>query len=251
MKTTSGTSPEDTDLFKDDGAVSLQRVNDGGSGQPQAASREAPTPAPRWPEVARRERYRGSVQPMRSADHRPRALGGLPSSTAHAAAHALDLGQSRRLAYGRGEGKALVAFLDTWRRLTDIWFGPTYAGSAARQSLRQRGLTHRVQYLAGESVDAIPVRRPGRIDCRRRRRPARHASVGQRRRMLAAGRGRWFILLPESPHLSSLVGLPLLQGQGLRVASCRSLSAGVRMLVCAPAHGFADMLADRIDRLTA
>lgn len=251
MKTTAGTSAEGTDFFKAPGALALQRLRESGSGQPLEASREAPTPAPRCLDVARQEHERGSARPMRDADHRPRALAGLPSSTALAAARALDLGQSRRLVYVGGEGEALAAFLDTWRQLTGIWFGPAYAGHAARQFLRRRGLTHRVHYVAGESLDAIPA---GDLVVL----TAVDGAVLHSLQLLASAgagwlpaEGRWLILQRESPHLSSLISLPLLQGQGLRVASWRPLSAGVQMLVCAPAHGWADGLADRSDRLTA
>lgn len=187
---------------------------------------------------------------MRDADDQPRALGGLPLSTALAAAQLLDLSSSRRLVYVGGEGETLAAFLDTWRQLTGVWFGPAYARAAAQQFLRRRGLADRVRFVAGEALDAIPAGDLVLLT-------AVDAAVGHSLKLLVSGgpgwlpaEGRWLILQRESPHLSSVVGLPLLQGLGLRVASQWPLSAGIQMLVCAPTHNIVELLDDRAGRLT-
>lgn len=193
----------------------------------------------------------GCAQSMRDADDQPRALGGLPLSTARAAAQLLDLSASRRLVYVGGEGETLAAFLDAWRQLTGVWFGPAYAQAAAQQLLRRRGLADRMRYVAGQTLEAIPA---GDLVVL----TAVDAAVARSLRLLVSAgagwlpaHGRWLVLQRESPHLSSVLGPPLLQGQGLRVASLWPLSAGIQMLVCAPAHRFVEVLEDRAGRSTA
>jgi hypothetical protein len=184
-------------------------------------------------------------------DDQPPAVGGLAPCTARAAAQSLDLSRSRQLVYVGGDGEVLAAFLDTWRQLAGVWLGPADAQDAARQFLRRRGLDDRVRYVAGDSLDDIAA---GDLVVLNATDAAVDSSlellVSAGPQWLPAG-GRWLILQRESPHLSSVVGPPLLQGQGLRVARRWPLAPGVQMLACAPAHRFIELLGDRSDRSVA
>ena len=184
-------------------------------------------------------------------DVEPLAFGGLPPGTARAAAQSLDLSRSRHIVYVGGNGEVLATFLDAWQQLAGVWLGPADAQGAACQFLRLRGLDDRVCYVAGDSLDDIPA---GDLVVLNATGAAVDLSlqllVSAGPQWLPAG-GRWLILQRESPHLSSVVGPPLLQRQGLRVASYWPLAPGVQMLVCAPAHRFIGLLGDRSDRSVA
>lgn len=177
-----------------------------------------------------------------------RALDALPPRAAQAAAQFLDLSRSRQLVYVGGAGEVLAAFLESWRQLAGIWLGPGDAQDAARQFLRRRGLDDRMHYVVSGALDAIPAGDLVVLS-------AVDAAVDISLRLLVSAGpgwlpagGRWLILQRESPHLSSVVGAPLLQGQGLRVASRWPLAPGVQMLVCAPAHRFSEVLVHCSDR---
>lgn len=184
-------------------------------------------------------------------DDQIRAFGGLLPRAAQAAAQSLDLSHARRLVYVGGKGEVLAAFLDTWRQLAGVWLGPADAQDAAHQFLGQSGLDDRMRYVTGDSLNAIPAGDLVVLS-------AVDAAVDVSLRLLVSASprwlpaaGRWLILQRESPHLSSVVDTPLLRGQGLRLASRWPLSAGVHMLVCAPAHRFVEDLRDRTDRVAA
>jgi hypothetical protein len=172
----------------------------------------------------------------------------LPRYTTRAAAQLLDLGRSRRLVYVGGDGEVLAAFLDSWQQLSGVWLGPAEAGDAARRFLSERGLDHRMHFVAADTLSAVPAGDLVVLS-------AVDAAVESSLRLLVSAgagwlpaEGRWLILQRASPHLSSVIGPQLLQGQGLRVASRWSLSADVHMLVCAPAHRFIEALGARGER---
>jgi len=177
-----------------------------------------------------------------------RALSALPTRATQAATQFLDLSRPRQLVHGGGEGDVLAVFLDSWREFVGVWIGPADAQDAARLALRQRELDDRVHCVAGDALDAIPAGDLVVLS-------AVDAAVDVSLRLLVSAGpgwlpadGRWLILQRESPHLSSVVGGPLLHGQGLRVASRWPLATGVQMLVCAPAQRFSEVLVHCSDR---
>jgi hypothetical protein len=168
--------------------------------------------------------------------------------TSRAAAQLLDLSRSRRLVYLGGEGDVLAAFLDEWHLLGGVWIGPAEAQATASRFLDERGLGARMHYVIGDTLDAIAAGDlvvASTIDAAVESTLQLLVSAGPR---WLSCEGRWLILQRETPHLSCVVGGPLLHGRGLRVVSEWSLSKGVRMLVCAPAHCILETLAEFADR---
>lgn len=191
------------------------------------------------------------VGPWADGGHRADAPEDLPAQTARAAALTLDLSRSRRIVYVGGEGEVLAEFLDAWPQLRGVWVGPAAARVEAQRFLGQRGLDARVRYQAGDKLDTIPAADLvvlTAVDAAVDRSLQLLASAGPG--WLPAG-GRWLILQREHSHLASVIGPPLLQGLGLRVASQWPLAAVHRMLVCAPALRFSDAMLARSDHLVA
>lgn len=169
-------------------------------------------------------------------------MSALAASAAQAAARLIDLSRARRLVYVGGDGSLLAAFLQAWPQLGGVWFGPEEGHAAATAFLARHGLDARVRYVDGDSLDTIAAGELVVLS-------AVDTAVDHSLQLLASAgpqwlpaAGRWLILRRESPHLSSIVDLPLLQQLGLRVASRWSLCAGVQMLVCTPAHRFLELL---------
>jgi hypothetical protein len=173
----------------------------------------------------------------------PRAL--------HAAAQALDLSRARQLVYVGGRGEPLAAFLAAWPRLSGVWFGPAGAQGNARRFVAAHGLGERVHCVAGDRLDTIAAGDLVVLS-------ALDEAVDTSLQLLASAGprwlpvdGRWLMLQRCSPHLSSVVDAPLLQGLGLEVVSRWPLLGGVHMLVCTPARRFLELLASRSNRAAA
>ena len=170
----------------------------------------------------------GNLAPPRGPPLRPHV--------ARDAARLLDLNLSRRMVYLGGRGDLLTALLDEWPQLAGDWLGPAEGQDEAARCLPVTGHEARMRYVVGNTLNDLPA--ADLVVAR-----ALDTEAASTLELLcsasptwSSARARWLVLQHDAPHLSSVVGVPLLQHHGMRLLSQWLLSDSVRLLVCAVAH---------------